>query len=119
MAEAIARRDAADIMVPCSAGLAPLGYIAEAAEHILLKNGYSADDLFSKPVTRHLWNDAAVVINMSGKSARAAFPDFEDYTKVEDWRVEDPYGADLALYQRIFEEIQQRVQKLADRLRTI
>jgi protein-tyrosine-phosphatase len=43
--------------------------------------------------------------------------EFEDYEKVEDWQVEDPYGEDQATYQRILEEIRGRVKRLAQRLR--
>ena len=41
---------------------------------------------------------------------------FEDFAKVEDWPVEDPFGADSETYQRIFEEIQTRIIDLAERL---
>jgi protein-tyrosine-phosphatase len=51
---------------------------------------------------------------MSGRAKEIAFG---DTAKVEDWLIEDPYGADAELYQRIFEEIERRVAKLADRLR--
>jgi len=43
--------------------------------------------------------------------------EFEEFEKVEDWGVEDPYGGDAATYQRILEEIRGRVRELADRLR--
>jgi len=119
MAEAIARHEASDIIIPSSAGLVPLGYIAGPTSRTLLGNGFQVDDLFSKPVTRDLWNDAEIVINMSGRRAPAAFPDFRDLGKVENWLVQDPYGADTAVYQRIFEDIRQRIQELADRLRAI
>jgi protein-tyrosine-phosphatase len=36
---------------------------------------------------------------------------------VEDWDVEDPYGEDLATYRRICEDIEGRVEELAERLR--
>ncbi|HET7259070.1 MAG TPA: hypothetical protein VFI75_05075, partial [Candidatus Acidoferrum sp.] len=38
-------------------------------------------------------------------------------SKVEDWRVEDPYGADADNYQRIFERIERLVAELAGKLR--
>ena len=58
---------------------------------------------------------ADIVINLSGRRKEA---EFADPNKVEDWRVEDPYGADAELYQRIFEEIERRVAELADRVRS-
>jgi protein-tyrosine-phosphatase len=51
---------------------------------------------------------------MSGRPKRRVFPDFG---KVEDWEVEDPYGEDGEVYQRIFEVITRRVSVLAERLR--
>ena len=52
MAEAIARYDAADVMEASSAGLYPLGYVAELTVQTLMKNGYSASGLTSDPITR-------------------------------------------------------------------
>jgi protein-tyrosine-phosphatase len=114
MAEAIARRSAADVIEASSAGLAPLGLVVAMTRETLEQNGFSADGLFSKPVTPELWEAAELVINMSGRPRETAFPDWE---KVDDWDVEDPYGADPAVYQRIFEEIEERVGQLAERLR--
>jgi hypothetical protein len=55
-----------------------------------------------------------MVINMSGVPKHLAFI---DYGKVEDWDVQDPYGSDPVLYQTIYEDIQQKVAQLAERLR--
>jgi protein-tyrosine-phosphatase len=55
-----------------------------------------------------------LVVNMSGEPRERAFREF---AKVEDWEVEDPFGEDPEVYQRIFEEIRERVLELAMRLR--
>ncbi|MGB9466211.1 MAG: low molecular weight phosphatase family protein [Candidatus Acidiferrum sp.] len=114
MAEAIALRDAADVMEVSSAGLTPLGRVEPMTKRILAKNGFPADELSSKPVSLSALNEAEIVINMSGRSREIAF---DEPAKVEDWYVEDPYGADAELYQRIFEDIERRVAELAERLR--
>lgn len=114
MAEAIARRDAADVIEASSAGLAPLDFVAGMTKKILTANGYSADGLESKPVRHAAIEAADIIINISGRSRELAF---EDASKVEDWDVEDPYGSDEALYQTICEDIQRRVAELADCLR--
>ena len=114
MAEAIARRDAADVILAASAGLAPLGFVAEPTKQTLTENGYSSDELKSKPILREAWDAADLVINMSGRPKGRVFPDFG---KVEDWEIEDPYGEDAEVYQRIFEEITRRITALAARLR--
>ena len=114
MAEAIARRDAADVIEPLSAGLIPLGFVVEMTKETLAKSGYSTEGLESKAILREVWEETDIVINMSGRSRELAF---REHSKVEDWDVEDPYGADLEVYQRICEEIQRRVAGLAERLR--
>jgi arsenate reductase len=114
MGEAIARRSAADVIEAASAGLHPLGTIAAMTRRTLEKNGYPVDGLRSKAIEPEMWDAAEIVINMSGYARETAFPDWQ---KVEDWDVEDPYGADTEVYQRIFEVIEQRVGELAERLR--
>jgi len=114
MAESIARRDAADVIESCSAGLSPLGYVPVLTMQTLTANGYSIEGLCSTPVTRAVWDAADIVVNMSGMAKERAFM---DYGKVEDWDVQDPYGNDPVLYQTIYEDIQRKVAELAERLR--
>jgi arsenate reductase len=114
MAEAIARKDAGDAIEPASAGLYPLGEIPMRTQEALKQGGYLADGLASKRISPEAWNRADLVINLSGRMRELEFEEFE---KVEDWDVEDPYGEDPATYQRILKEIQGRVKNLARRLR--
>jgi protein-tyrosine-phosphatase len=116
MAESIARRDAADVIEACSAGLTPLGYVPVLTMQTLAANGYSIESLCSTPITRAAWDAADMVINMSGVPKHLAFI---DYGKVEDWDVQDPYGNDPVLYQTIYADIQRKVAQLADRLRSM
>jgi protein-tyrosine-phosphatase len=114
MAEAIARYDAADVIEPSSAGLTPLGYIPDLTKQTLISNSYSVNGLTSDALTREAADAADIIINLTGKPFEENFrpPD-----KVEDWIVEDPYGADPQTYQRIFEGIKRRVNQLAAGLR--
>ncbi len=114
MAEAIAGRIAVDVMDASSAGLTPLGRVEVLTKHTLIKNGYSPEGLESKSILPAALDAADLIMNMSGRPIRL---DFGAQAKVEDWRVEDPYGADAELYQRIFEDIERRVTELAERLR--
>jgi protein-tyrosine-phosphatase len=114
MAEAIAKREAADVLEASSAGLYPLGEIPDETQETLSRNGYSAEGLSSKPITNRIWNEADLVINLSGRIRDIAF---DDPAKVEDWDVADPYGANPGFYQTILEQLQQRIRLLADRLR--
>ena len=115
MAEAIARRIGHGVMEASSAGLTTLGHVEEMTKQTLLKNGYAADGLTSKPVQRLELETTDLVVNMSGRSWDLVF---DGVAEVEHWNVEDPYGADAEIYQRIFEDIEKRVAKLTDRLRT-
>jgi protein-tyrosine-phosphatase len=114
MAEAIARYDAVDVIEPSSAGLYPLGRIADMTMQTLLRNGYSANDLTSSPLTPEEVDAADLIVNMTG-GPLGEFLDVE--LKTEYWIVEDPYGADAETYQRVFEGIQRRVNQLAQGLR--
>jgi protein-tyrosine-phosphatase len=114
MAEAIARYDAADVIEPSSAGLTPLGCIADLTKETIQKNGYSADGLTSDVLTHEAIEKADLVINMTGKPREDNFGNSE---KVEDWIVRDPFGSDEYTYQRVFEGIKRRVHQLATSLR--
>jgi arsenate reductase len=114
MAEAIAKSEAADVIEATSAGLYPLGEIPRHTREALKQNGYSADGLASKRIAPEAWKRADLVINLSGRLREL---EFEEYEKVQDWDVGDPYGEDAATYQRILEEIRGRVRDLAQRLR--
>lgn len=97
-----------------SAGLAPLGFVAEMTKATLTANGYSADALDSKPIFPEIWEAADIVINMSGRPREQAFRNF---AKVEDWEIADPYGDDPEVYQRAFEDIRRHVAALTAKLK--
>jgi len=113
-AEAIARYDAADVIEPSSAGLSPMGSIAEQTKQTLILNGYSANGLTSVALTREAADAADIIINMTGRPLEEP-PG--DHKKVEDWVVQDPFGSAPETYQRVFEGIKRRVDQLAKGLR--
>jgi protein-tyrosine-phosphatase len=114
MAEAICRYDAADVIEPSSAGLYPLGYVVELTKQTLLKNGYPANGLTSDVLTKQAVEAADLIINMTGRANEEIFRGREN---VQDWLVQDPFGADPETYQRVFEAVQQSVNQLAVSLR--
>ena len=116
MAEAIARYDAADVIEAHSAGLSPLGYIADLTKQTLMKNGYPVQGLTSGPLTSEDGEAADIIINMTCSDRNHHFS-ASDLGKVEDWIVQDPYDSDPETYQRVFESIQRRVTQLAMGLR--
>lgn len=128
MAEAIARRDAPDIIEPSSAGLYPLGCIADLTTETLRVNGYPSEGLSSKAVTLEALRRADLIVNLSCLPLALVFkrefqpqsqPSCEIGENVEEWDVADPYGSDLNLYQQTFQEIEGRVRGLAERLRAV
>jgi protein-tyrosine-phosphatase len=123
MAEAIARKLASDIIEPSSAGLYPLGSLAGLTEQTLLANDYSVAELSSKSLRREALESADLIINLSSQSLGPLFthmrPEASSLAdKVEDWRIEDPFGSPPATYQRILEELEFRVLSLAEKLRS-
>jgi len=116
MAEAIARQDAHLELEASSAGLAPLGFVAEMTTETLLSNGYAVDGLASKPITAEAWASTDMVINMSGRAREFAFRNFGGHANAEDWEIEDPYG-NAEKYQGTYEAVQRRVAELAQRIR--
>jgi len=96
-----------------SGGLTPLGYIAQPTIETLPRNGVPAEGLASQPILHAHWQEVDCVINMSDFRKEKVF---EDFDKVEDWLVEDPFGADSEIYQRVFEEIQTRIRDRAELL---
>lgn len=116
MAEAIARQDAPDLWEVSSGGLTPLGYVAPLTIETIERNKYSANGLASKPIMQAHWEEVDLVINMSGYNKSRVFEEFE---KVEDWDVGDPFGGDPQVYQQIFDEIRIRIAQLAERLRIL
>jgi arsenate reductase len=115
MAESIAQRDSSHIFDCCSAGLTPLGVVQKETVATLQSNGYPVENLLSNAINKDQWAAADLVINMSGYPKQRAFPRSE-WHKLEDWPVEDPYGSDPVVYQRIFEDIRTRIKSLTARL---
>ena len=114
MAEAIARKEANDVIEASSAGFYPMGMIPEMTQTILERSGYSANGLRSKGLREIVSEEIDLVVNLSGY-ARAQ--SLEKFMRVENWEVSDPYDADDATYQRTLEDIRGRVRDLAQRLR--
>lgn len=115
LAEAFSRHLASDVIDPFSAGLSPLGRIAQATQAVGQEFGLSFDGQSSKGFTEEDLDRADLIVNLTGIPARAAF---ETEKPVVDWDVDDPYGEDVEVYRRIAEEIEQRVCELAAEFRS-
>ena len=115
MAEAIARHLAVDVIEASSAGLAPFGDIRGTTIAVLAERGFSAEGQSSKPLSLEELSAADLVINMTGRGGESTFS--APTLVFEDWDVGDPYGLDLAVYRGIRDQIETRVEGLAQRLR--
>jgi arsenate reductase (thioredoxin) len=115
MAEAVAKHVAADVIEASSAGLVAFGEIPDSTVAVLAERGISAEGQHSKPLRSDDMSAADLVINMTGRSGASIFAG--PTPPVEDWDVGDPYGSDLGVYRGIRDQIEVRVDDLAQRLR--
>jgi protein-tyrosine-phosphatase len=114
MAEAIARHCAADVMAAESAGLRPLGFIDPTAKAVMDERGISMEGQFSKGLHNHTLSKPELTINMSGVPGESFLKD----RVFEDWPIADPFAEDLETHRRICDDIQSRIDSLAQRLRS-
>jgi TonB family protein len=114
MAEAIARIDVPDAIEAFSAGLAPIGFVPWLTKLTLRRNRYWVKGLQPKSISPEVWEQADIVINMTGRPREQAF---REYSKVQDWEIEDPFDGDLDTYQQVFGKIRTRVAELGEECR--
>ena len=113
MAEALARHLAADVIDPASAGISPLGHVAQQTRTVLREKKIPAADLHSKSLREVDPDSAHLIVNMTGIPGKSLFPG----AKVVDWPVDDPFGEDLVTYREVCEDIEARLTKLAEQIR--
>jgi protein-tyrosine-phosphatase len=97
-----------------SAGSDPADEINPAAVQVMDEVGIDLHQEFPKPLTEDAVRAADVVITMGCGDACPVFPG----KRYEDWELEDPSGKDVETVRRIRDEIDERVQRLADELLT-
>ena len=120
MAEAIARASAADVLEVRSAGLFPFGRVMDLTKQVLTGRGISCEGLASKSVAETADFHPDLIVNMSGWPVNVqGGTRVGGGVKVEEWKVPDPYGEDLATYERICDDIEARVGELASRMRNV
>jgi protein-tyrosine-phosphatase len=115
MAEAIARHRASDVIEPSSAGLVPFGVIPGTTLAVLQEIGIPVEGQNSKPLCSEDLAVADLVVNMTGRSGAEVFT--KPAPPIEDWDVGDPFGSNLAVYRAIRDQIEERIEDLARRLR--
>lgn len=114
IAEAMARHLFPDLIEAESAGLAPLGSVAQETLAVLQERGIRAEGLYTKGIAEVAsFFDPQIVVNISGYRINGYFP----HTRTLDWEIQDPFGSDPELYRRIAGEIEQLLNGLAEELR--
>ena len=112
MAEGFARALGADVLIAQSAGLSPALAVAPLTNFVMREKRIDLGDYYPKPL-KHLQGDFDLTINMSGYSLPA-----HSTAQVEVWDICDPIGESEELFRHVRDEIEQRVLKLVERLRS-
>lgn len=113
IAEAMARHMFPDLIEAESAGLAPLGIVAQETLAALQERGIRAEGLYSKGIAEVTsFFEPQIVVNISGRRVNGYFPQ----TKTLEWEIQDPYGSDPEIYRQILREIEKLLNGLAGEL---
>ena len=111
MAESITRRLGGHNVHAVSAGLSPLGWIAEPTLRALEAKGFPTDGLSSKGIGEVPIDDIDVVVSLIGDHGLAVLPAGMGARK-EAWAIPDPYGEDDVVYSSVLQELELRIARL-------
>ncbi len=111
MAEAICRALGGDIVDARSAGLAPLGWIAEQTTRALETQGFDARGLSSKGLSTVDTRDIDVVVSLLGQRGLDHLPPNLGARR-EAWSVPDPFGEDDEMYLEVARQLEHQVRRL-------
>lgn len=112
MAAALLRRRAGDRIAVRSAGSAPAEGVNPAATEVMWEIGIDLADATPKLLSTDSVRTADVIVTMGCDDACPVFPG----KRYESWELEDPAGKDVGTVRGIRDEIDRRVQRLADQL---
>ncbi len=104
MAEALARHFYNDAWEAASAGLSPLGRVAEETLQVLLEMGVNTQGLHSKGLNRFNLESFQAIVNLTEYDLQRFIPENLRGRTIQK-PVLDPYGLDMAAYRRAREEI--------------
>jgi protein-tyrosine-phosphatase len=104
MAEALARQFFLDSVRIGSAGINPLGYVAEETLHVLAESGVATEGLWSKGFTAIDWSAFPVLVNLTKHSLDAVLPR-DCRGRIIHHPVADPFGRSLEAYRQAREAI--------------
>lgn len=108
MAEALARQLFPDSVKVGSAGINPLGFIADETLAVLEEIGIATEGLWSKGLTEINCSEFPVLVNLSSHTLDSSLPrDFQG--RIISHPVIDPFGGNLALYREARDAIRRLV----------
>lgn len=117
MAEAITRCLGDERVDVQSAGLAPLGWVAEATVAVLEARGFSTDGLSSKGLDAVEAEGLDVVVSLIGDQGLSVLPPGMG-SRREAWPIPDPFGEDEVFYFDVARQLEDRIRRLlGDELR--
>ena len=115
MAEGFATAAGIEGLTVSGAGTRPLGWVDPQVIELMNQRGIDISAQRSTGFSDDLLKQTDVVITLGCCSADELCP--ASFTgEKEDWPIEDPYGADIEVYERVADDIQHRVQDLLQRL---
>jgi len=117
MAEAFARKSG---LIASSAGTMPSSKVSTVVVEAMKEKGIDLSDITPKMLTNDMINEASLVITM-GCSVEEACPKpmlAQLQKKLADWDLPDPKGKPIAQVRKIRDEIEKRVIKLSNSLRS-
>lgn len=114
MAEGFARAYHADVIEAESAGVSPLGFIPDETAASMLERDVSLRNHSSKGLDVFDLRSFDLIVNMSG----FPFPSsLSRVVSIEEWEIEDPYQGNERRYRKVRNEIEKRLNRLANQLR--
>jgi arsenate reductase (thioredoxin) len=115
MAEGFARAHGSDVLEARSCGLAPALALAPLTHLVMLEKDIDVGDIYPKELGRMQGSaeNVDLIINMSGYDLQLQSP-----VPVEEWDVRDPIGEPEEFFRDVRDEIEQRVLRLIETLRS-
>ncbi len=111
MAEAIARGLGGDRVDARSAGLTPLGWVADQTIAALHSLGFASEGLASKGLDAVDTEDLDIVVSLLGKRGLDHIP-LGVGARREAWPIPDPFGEDEAFYLDVARQLELRIRRL-------
>jgi ArsR family transcriptional regulator len=116
MAEAIALRDHADVLLAESAGISPAPIVQPQTYECLKEREVSlAADRKPRKLIEADWAAMDIIVNMSGMGILPLIPGYKGNNLI--WDVDDPIGKPMAEYRKSYDRIEKLVTRLAELLR--